>query len=119
MLSKQVTWNLRCKCGLTPTLSSPLLFYSETGCVFPFIYKGKPYESCTTLDKHEGKAWCATTPDYQTGLKWRFCNQLDCVFPFIFRGKSYDSCTKAGRSDKRSWCSLTSNADTDNRWILC
>uniref|UniRef100_A0A8D2J837 Fibronectin type-II domain-containing protein n=1 Tax=Varanus komodoensis TaxID=61221 RepID=A0A8D2J837_VARKO len=106
-------------CGLT-TGSLPLPFlHSETGCVFPFIYKRKAYQSCIRLDHNEGKAWCATTPDYQTGLKWRLCNEADCVFPFVFRGKSYHSCTRDGRADNMQWCSLTSNADANMTWLLC
>uniref|UniRef100_A0A8D0E4Z4 Fibronectin type-II domain-containing protein n=1 Tax=Salvator merianae TaxID=96440 RepID=A0A8D0E4Z4_SALMN len=93
--------------------------HPETGCVFPFIYKGKSYHRCTSADQHEGKSWCATTPDYHADLKWRLCNQTDCVFPFVFRGKSYNSCTRAGRTDRRRWCSLTANADAGKDWLFC
>uniref|UniRef100_A0A8C6Y5P5 Fibronectin type-II domain-containing protein n=1 Tax=Naja naja TaxID=35670 RepID=A0A8C6Y5P5_NAJNA len=91
-------------------------------CVFPFIYNGKSYNSCTRDGQEDGKLWCAITENYDSGLKWRLCNgepKADCVFPFIFRGQSYDNCTSDGRADNERWCSLTSNADTNHMENKC
>ncbi|CAM4671973.1 unnamed protein product, partial [Lepidochelys olivacea] len=41
--------------------------------VFPFIYKGKTYHSCTAVDDQMGRPWCATTPNYNKDHYWRFC----------------------------------------------
>jgi hypothetical protein len=30
-------------------------------CIFPFLYKGREFHSCTTFDSANGKAWCATS----------------------------------------------------------
>merc|ERR1712131_214882 len=43
-------------------------------CHFPFIYKGKQYDSCTTVD-NSGSLWCSTTYNYQG--KWRTCTDKD------------------------------------------
>merc|ERR1712131_409754 len=43
-------------------------------CHFPFIYKGKQYDSCTTVD-NSGSLWCSTTYNYQN--KWRTCTGKD------------------------------------------
>lgn len=32
-------------------------------CVFPFRYKGRAYDSCTTVDSANGQPWCATAVD--------------------------------------------------------
>jgi len=31
-------------------------------CIFPFVYKGVTYDSCTTVDTINDEAWCATVP---------------------------------------------------------
>merc|ERR1712131_367747 len=53
--------------------------FSLKGCVvpdchFPFIYKGKQYDSCTTVD-NSGSSWCSTTYNYQG--QWRTCTDKD------------------------------------------
>lgn len=40
-------------------------------CVFPFVYKGKQYHSCT-MDGYVEK-WCSTTYDFKTDGKWGLC----------------------------------------------
>lgn len=32
-------------------------------CVFPFVYDGNDYDSCTSVDAAEGAVWCATQVD--------------------------------------------------------
>ena len=51
-------------------------------CVFPFKYKGKTYEKCTTVDSDNEKPWCAYdiqpgTEVPQDGKHWGDCN-FDC-----------------------------------------
>merc|ERR550534_1743085 len=44
----------------------------DTCCVFPFIYLGKTYEGCTTVD-YNNKLWCATTSNYDQDKEWGNC----------------------------------------------
>ncbi|XP_054849699.1 matrix metalloproteinase-9-like [Eublepharis macularius] len=90
-------------------------------CVFPFIYNGMNYSSCTEDGRTDGKLWCATTRNFDADKRWTFCTitKLDCVFPFVFRGKTYHSCTTSGHLDRKLWCPLTSNPETDRKWLLC
>ncbi len=40
-------------------------------CAFPFVYKGRTYNSCT---KHyHSMYWCSTTYDYAEDKKWGNC----------------------------------------------
>lgn len=41
-------------------------------CVFPFIYKGRRYSSCTRINSRKGP-WCATTPNYDADKLWGYC----------------------------------------------
>ena len=51
-------------------------------CRFPFIYRGKTYNQCTS-EGHGGKLWCATRvwfsfwPHYMTG-HWGLCSYEKC-----------------------------------------
>ena len=84
-------------------------------CVFPFTYKGKSYDACTTAgsslslepDNPFGAGWCATTANYDS-KNWEYCwcdkdravtgedsngchaakGDAQCVFPFIYNGKN-------------------------------
>ena len=40
-------------------------------CVFPFIYKGRRYNSCTRT--RHSRRWCAITPNYDRDKKWGNC----------------------------------------------
>ncbi|NXJ76389.1 MMP2 collagenase, partial [Trogon melanurus] len=42
-------------------------------CVFPFIFLGNKYESCTSAGRNDGKLWCASTSSYDDDRKWGFC----------------------------------------------
>ena len=39
---------------------------SATNCVFPFIYQGHTFQSCTCLDTSPVVSWCATSVDPST-----------------------------------------------------
>lgn len=42
-------------------------------CVFPFIFLGNSYDSCTTSGRSDGKMWCAVTKSFDEDRKWGFC----------------------------------------------
>uniref|UniRef100_A0A8D0E5C0 Fibronectin type-II domain-containing protein n=1 Tax=Salvator merianae TaxID=96440 RepID=A0A8D0E5C0_SALMN len=100
----------------TPNVESP-------PCVFPFLFDGKSYLSCTADGRSDGNLWCAITSSYDVDKKWKFCQDSvqspSCVFPFIFRGISYNTCITEGRSDGKGWCATTSSFDADKKWIYC
>ncbi|XP_077171700.1 uncharacterized protein LOC143826690 isoform X2 [Paroedura picta] len=91
-------------------------------CVFPFIYKGKCFSSCTTAGTSGGKLWCSLTSNYDINPKWTYCDPSEhhpCHFPFIYKGKSYSACTRDGDGDGQLWCATTANYDTDVKWKAC
>lgn len=94
-------------------------------CYFPFMYKGKSHDTCTTKD--EPGPWCRT--DHLGN--WGFCNcevpeeatpgnpikthsgsimaEQTCHFPFTYKGKEYNRCIS---DDERApWCFT----DADNK----
>jgi len=50
-------------------------------CIFPFKYKGKQYDSCTTDHSQNGKPWCAYEVDKDNNVidrKWGDCEGEGC-----------------------------------------
>lgn len=41
-------------------------------CFFPFVYKTKLYDGCTTVGSNYW-FWCATTANYDGGENWGYC----------------------------------------------
>uniref|UniRef100_A0A671N8P4 Matrix metalloproteinase-9 n=1 Tax=Sinocyclocheilus anshuiensis TaxID=1608454 RepID=A0A671N8P4_9TELE len=104
---------------------------NEAPCVFPFVFLGVKYDTCTRDGRTDGYRWCATTANFDTDKQYGFCPNRDtaviggnsegepCQFPFTFLGNEYSSCTSEGRSDGKLWCATTSNYDTDQKWGFC
>ncbi|KAJ8265837.1 hypothetical protein COCON_G00149360 [Conger conger] len=100
-------------------------------CVFPFVFLGESYDSCTTEGRSDGYRWCATTDNFDQDKRYGFCPNRDtavtggnsegepCQFPFTFLGARYDSCTSEGRGDGKLWCATTSDYDRDKKWGFC
>ncbi|ELK31049.1 Seminal plasma protein HSP-1 [Myotis davidii] len=42
-------------------------------CVFPFNYKNKLYDSCTSDGSFIRKAWCSVTANYDKDGAWKNC----------------------------------------------
>jgi len=100
-------------------------------CAFPFTYKGKSYNKCTTDGHH--RMWCRSAgnklwghcqcagaqsmcsnagvgPTGPTGLGRTYggnARGAPCAFPFTYNKKSYNKCTMAGHS--RMWCRSAGN----------
>ncbi|XP_077370305.1 matrix metalloproteinase-9 [Festucalex cinctus] len=100
-------------------------------CVFPFVFQGKEYNSCTKEGRQDQYRWCATTANFDQDKKYGFCPNRDsavsggnaegesCHFPFTFQGRQYDACTSEGRGDGKLWCATTASFDSDKKWGFC
>lgn len=81
-------------------------------CQFPFAFRGREYQRCTTTDR--GRGWCATSLYQDIIASWSYCAQdqggesvaittggRSCQLPFSYGGRVYPSCV----SDQYTpWC---------------
>ena len=52
-------------------------------CVFPFIYRGKRYNTCTRANSR--RLWCSNTPNYDTDKMFGYCRGTGTrMFSFSF-----------------------------------
>ncbi|XP_025032581.1 uncharacterized protein LOC103062755, partial [Python bivittatus] len=91
-------------------------------CVFPFLYNGVSYSSCTTAGDSNGKLWCSLSGNYNVNPIWTYCQpseQLPCSFPFTYKKNSYNSCTRDDTTENVLWCATTPDYNTNHKWKLC
>ena len=62
-------------------------------CVFPFVYHGKTYNSCTITDHN--KPWCSLTPSYDDDERWGYCEgKLPEIFYMRLQNPEYPNFVK-------------------------
>nr|XP_056720577.1 uncharacterized protein LOC130490792 [Euleptes europaea] len=99
-----------------------------SACVFPFVFDGRRYSSCTMDGMMDEKLWCATTGNYDKDNKWKHCsleeyggnsNGKPCIFPFVYKNRVFFTCTDESKAKGRFWCSTTINFDLEPQWSYC
>lgn len=91
----------------------------KSNCVFPFTYKDKEYNDCTTDGDNGNLPWCSLTKDYQ-GL-FTYCydfwkSTLQCLPSFTINGKTYTKCDFLSRTMPYKQCKTN---DTTVKYRYC
>ena len=55
-------------------------------CVFPFVYRGRRYNSCTR--RGSKRFWCPIVPGYKPGQAWGYCRGKQGEIIFVIRFSS-------------------------------
>uniref|UniRef100_A0A8D2J154 Fibronectin type-II domain-containing protein n=1 Tax=Varanus komodoensis TaxID=61221 RepID=A0A8D2J154_VARKO len=59
----------------------------SASCIFPFVFDGKSYSSCTRDGAIDEQLWCATTANYDRDGRWKNCSfHGEYVSPVIYKG---------------------------------
>ncbi|CAM5173580.1 unnamed protein product [Eretmochelys imbricata] len=105
-------------------------------CIFPFVFRGRAFYTCTDEAAKPRRFWCSTTGNYDWDRLWSYCLNTHkdgqhgvrvlagnspalCTFPFTYQNRTYQGCTADGDASRRPWCSLTRNYDVDQKRMYC
>lgn len=83
--------------------------YTFLPCVFPFIFNGIKYTTCTTSGPQgENGAWCSITSNFDIDGLWGYCNQCastcDTRCTLSLGGRENPSCVSAALSNGWGYC---------------
>ncbi|XP_040580047.1 uncharacterized protein [Lepeophtheirus salmonis] len=104
-------------------------------CIFPFVYQGTSYSSCTNAD-YGSTFWCATAvgpgnvytsygscsaeclSSSSGSTACQTASGISCVFPFTYNNVKYSSCTSVESSFP--WCATSvTNGEYNGRYGFC
>ncbi|CAF4838481.1 unnamed protein product, partial [Rotaria sp. Silwood2] len=92
----------------------------KLNCVFPFVYKNKIYNDCTTDGDNIDMPWCSLTIEYQ-GL-FTYCydfwnSTVKCLLSFTANGRNFTKCDYLSTKAKYKQCK-TDNSVVPYRYCI-